>query len=171
MAKKPETRFKDSVNGKLPITLYNQSTYTPYSSGTPDHYYEDSKHLWVEYKFLPKIPAQGVLISDLLSTLQLQWAIRALYNGQPWSCIVGTGTGRQARGAWFTSVTHRLTRDTPLLTKEELAAWICQRVDWQNRPSPIFDLLKKSLERSASRTKCRPTATGSRRKRASAEAS
>lgn len=166
MARKPEAVFKEGVHRHLPPKeqLYRQSMYTPYGSGTPDHYYEaPKKHLWVEYKFLDKVPLKGTTVGALLSPQQLEWAKRAIRNNQPWACIVGVGRGREGKGFVASTLHEVLNCSTVLLTKEEIAAWICLSVGLSIPRSKTSSSPKKSPARSVSRTKCRPTATDSQR--------
>lgn len=71
MSKKPETTFIASVHKHLPKELHREKMNNPYSSGTPDVYYSGMKaDLWIEYKFIPRIPAHDTTeIKIDLSTL------------------------------------------------------------------------------------------------------
>lgn len=52
MAQKPEAKYKAKVHKHLPEYVYHQGMYTPFSAGTPDHWYSGIEgDLWVEYKW------------------------------------------------------------------------------------------------------------------------
>jgi hypothetical protein len=163
VAKKPEAIFKDGVHKQLPPkeVVYRQSMFTGFSNGTPDHYYEAKSHLWIEYKWLEKVPLKGTTPRELLSAQQLEWAKRALKSNQPWACVTGVGRGKEARGVICGALDDEITRGTPLITKEEIANWICQCVGAPNRRSTASSLQPRSPARSARRTKCPRTDMGS----------
>jgi hypothetical protein len=163
VAKKPEASFKDGIHKQLPPkeVVYRQSMFTGFSNGTPDHYYEAKHHLWIEYKWMEKVPLKGTTPRELLSAQQLEWAKRALKNKQPWACVIGFGRGKEARGVIRLSLDVVINRATTLLDKEGIATWICQYVDAPNRRSTASSLQPRSPARSARRTKCPRTDTGS----------
>lgn len=88
---KPEATFVTYINNRIDRDLHRQSMYTPYSSGTPDCYYE-AKHkaLWVEYKFERQMP--GIYrLSKKVSSLQIIWLNRAYLNGINVYVVTGFG--------------------------------------------------------------------------------
>ena len=58
MSAKPENTFIGSVHKKFGVKKpYFEKMYNPLRSGTPDVYYSgDAGQLWIEYKFIPRIP-------------------------------------------------------------------------------------------------------------------
>lgn len=95
MSRKPETRFIGSVHKYLPKELHREKMNNPYSSGTPDVYYSGNKgDLWIEYKFIPSIPARDTtaIIVDL-STLQKEWLFNRNKEGRSVMVIVGCPEG------------------------------------------------------------------------------
>ena len=93
---KPENAFIQKVNKHLPRTVFAEKTNNPFRGGIPDVYYESWQgFLWVEYKFVEKLPKEYV---PNLSALQLQWLRRAVSNNIPCCVITGIGKGRGAKG-------------------------------------------------------------------------
>jgi hypothetical protein len=100
MAKGPELTFKNAVNRKLtcPI-LHNQTTYTPYYSGTPDHWYSGNHDLWVEYKFNGSVPTKIVRSWEtLLEPAQYRWCNRRSQEGRNVWVVCGYTNGRNGKG-------------------------------------------------------------------------
>lgn len=112
MASKPETTFIASVNRLLPLKRLKmcasvrtdthktkwigyEKMNNPYSSGTADSWYSGKGgDLWIEYKFLPRIPQRGsVSPTKLLSALQLQWLTERYEEGRNVAVIIGCPTG------------------------------------------------------------------------------
>jgi hypothetical protein len=100
----------------------------PYRGGTADVWYDGAKDLWVEYKFMPKVPKRGTILADL-SALQLRWLRGRYDNGRHVAVILGSPIG----GVVLEHLTweHALTPDefaNVVKTKQELAAWIIAAV-------------------------------------------
>lgn len=97
MAQKPETVFITSVHKHLPPKplLHREKMNNPYSSGTADVWYSGSKSdLWIEYKFLPRIPQRGsVKPLDLLTALQAEWLKGRHQEGRNVAVIIGCPAG------------------------------------------------------------------------------
>jgi hypothetical protein len=93
MAAKPETNFIHRIHRILPRSIYREKMYNPLRRGTPDVWYSGPKHdIWVEYKYISKIPA--ILRPDeLLSPLQREWILRRLEEGRSIWVIVGSPMG------------------------------------------------------------------------------
>ena len=67
--------------------------YNPLRRGTPDVWYSGNKgDLWVEYKWLPKLP-KLIRTRDLLSPLQLMWIEARHDEGRTVWVIVGSPEG------------------------------------------------------------------------------
>ena len=73
MAIKPENQFISGVHKHLPLDVYHMKTNNPYIAGIPDCYYSGpGGDLWIEYKFIPKLPTRVPIVVNL-SALQLHW--------------------------------------------------------------------------------------------------
>ena len=97
MSLKPETVFYTSVHKHLPpaVELHREKMNNPYSSGTPDFWFSGSRtDLWIEYKFLQRIPVKApIVVAKLLSRLQLDWLQKRSKEGRNVAVIVGCSTG------------------------------------------------------------------------------
>lgn len=128
MAKKPENTFIASVHKYLKDTHY-EKMYNPYRSGTPDVWYSGkSRDLWVEYKYIPKIPKTKSFVPDL-SARQLEWLNNRYAEGRHVAVIVGTPEGAvlYTNGAWNYSLTETGIREN-LRTRKEVADWISSEI-------------------------------------------
>jgi len=67
----------------------------PYSSGTADDWYSGRLNdLWVEYKYIPRVPQRGsVQIAKLFSVLQHQWLSGRHREGRNVAAIIGCPAG------------------------------------------------------------------------------
>ena len=89
MSRGPEAHFKSGINTFAKNFIYVESMANPYRRGTPDVYYEGPKGcLWVEYKFLKRIPSQ-FYYTDILSPFQVKWIKRAISNNVKCAIVVG----------------------------------------------------------------------------------
>jgi hypothetical protein len=97
MSAKPENTFIASVHKHLPLKnkLHREKMNNPYSSGTADVWYSgDAGDLWIEYKFLPRLPQRGVVDpTKLLTALQLQWLNGRYDEGRNVAVVIGCPTG------------------------------------------------------------------------------
>jgi hypothetical protein len=102
-----------------------------YVGGIPDVWYSGmGGDLWVEYKYLPKLPVRVPIDPmKLLSPLQQKWLRDRKMEGRPVAVVIGCPTG----GVIF----ENLEWEAPLTSKEftsliyskkELADWIVSRV-------------------------------------------
>ena len=133
MASKPENTFRGGVHKYLPRELHHEKMNNPYSSGTADDWYSGSKaDLWVEYKFLPKIPqrANVWLVNPdvkkpMLSKLQELWLRGRHVEGRAVAVIIGCPEGgiilRNLQ--WERSISPQTFKDN-LLSRKELALWL-----------------------------------------------
>lgn len=129
MSAKPETTFITSVHKHLPLKskLHREKMNNPYSSGTADVWYSGSGgDLWVEYKFIPRIPQRGVVDPvKLLTPLQLQWLDGRYDEGRNVGVIIGCSTGGVLLRdrLWWTELTP--AQFTSLIrSRSDLAEWI-----------------------------------------------
>lgn len=95
MAKKPETTFIESVHRHLPANIHREKMNNPYSSGTADVWYSGCKNdLWLEYKFLPRVPQRGIVDpAKLLSALQVRWLNGRYDEGRTVGVCIGCPDG------------------------------------------------------------------------------
>lgn len=98
MSGKPETRFYSAVHKLLPSTLHREKMHNVYRGGTADVWYSgNADDLWVEYKWLPKVPKKALIRLDkLLSPVQLLWLRGRYEEGRNVVVILGT-----PEGAWI----------------------------------------------------------------------
>jgi hypothetical protein len=98
LASKPETTFYRSVHKLLGKDVYKEKMYNPLRGGTPDVWYSGKTgDLWVEYKWLAKVPKKApIRINKLLSPLQLIWIERRYEEGRNVAVVLGT-----PEGAWI----------------------------------------------------------------------
>lgn len=125
MAVKPENNFIQKVHKRLPPSVYRMKTHNPYVAGVPDCYYSGTKDaLWVEYKFVPRLPAR-VPLDINLSALQRAWLVGRHNEGRNVAVIVGSPEG--AVILRVTDLPDALTTEQfrkDMLTIEEVALWL-----------------------------------------------
>jgi len=134
MSQKPENTFRASVHRYLPETVQHDKMNNPYSSGVADDLYCGNRaDLWIEYKFLPKIPVRAeVDPSKLLSSLQALW-INEKYKRivgsreRQIAVVVGCPDGGVvfADQSWMHAISAKAFREK-LVSRRELAQWIVQ---------------------------------------------
>lgn len=132
MNKGPETRFIQQVNRYLSLDVHREKIHNPYRGGTPDFYYEAKPEMmWVEYKFLTKVPPT-VDCTDtdrMLSALQQLWLERAHKNGRQTAVIVGWEKGGVIfEGLDWKQSIERDDFESRTKSKKEIAAWLRSRV-------------------------------------------
>lgn len=126
---KPENTFIRGVHKHLPVSIYHEKMNNPFRAGTPDVWYSGpGSDLWVEYKYLQRIPKKAEITADL-SPRQLQWLNARYDQGRNVAVIVGSPEGGIVleNGAWehsFCPVAFR----SMLLSRQELAGWITDKV-------------------------------------------
>lgn len=127
MSRKPETIFKGAVN-KLLRDVFKQSNVGSMMalSGVPDMYYDGpNDDLWVEYKYNPTLPRDGIVVGAY-TPLQLHWMERRYNNRVTHQNVVGI-VGLPGRIACiqhtpeFWRVGTLLTTAIPI---PEVACWI-----------------------------------------------
>lgn len=96
MASKPETNFRLKIEKRLPRMLHREKMNNPYRGGTADSWYSGrGGDLWVEYKFLPRVPQRGIIDAKRmdLTALQQQWLRGRYEEGRNVAVICGTLVG------------------------------------------------------------------------------
>ena len=67
--------------------------HNAFRGGTPDVWYSGpGGDLWVEYKWIAKIPKSGIIVPNL-SALQLDWLTKRRLEGRNVLVVVGTPKG------------------------------------------------------------------------------
>ena len=88
-----EAKFTQKVNKSLTNKVYTWKISDRFTSGIPDSYYSgNSGDLWVEYKFLKRVPKSLFLLKNL-SELQKKWLLSRHKEGRPVAVIVGYEDG------------------------------------------------------------------------------
>ena len=135
MASKPETVFYESVHRHLPM-FHREKMNNPYRGGTADWWYSAARDLWIEYKFLPRLPQRGsVWLCDdsvkqpMLSRLQQRWLRGRHEEGRNVGVIVGCPTGGVILRdlAWEEPLDVSYFRSL-ILPRQKVADWIAQEV-------------------------------------------
>lgn len=122
---KPESRFINSVNEKLPRPVHREKMHNVYRGGTFDVWYSGSKaDLWIEYKWIARVPKRGRVV-PAMSPLQLQWGKGRNAEGRNVLVVVGCPVGAviMRPNQWEEGVTAMEFKRI-LVTKSALAAWI-----------------------------------------------
>lgn len=77
----------------------------PYTGGIPDYWYSGKRDLWVEYKYLPKVPVRKIVKPlEMLSALQIDWINGRSAEGRSIVVIIGCPDGGVvlSNGMWNT---------------------------------------------------------------------
>ena len=138
MASKPETSFSLSVHRHLPPLkeLYREKMNNPYHGGTPDWWYSGRKDLWLEHKFLPRVPQKGnvwlcnpSVKQPILSRLQQDWLNSRYKEGRNVGVLVGCPLGGVILRdlSWEDEIPVTLFRSL-ILSRQSVADWIAQEV-------------------------------------------
>lgn len=131
MATKPENTFRASVHKYLPSKLHHEKMNNPYSSGTADDWFSGNRaDLWVEYKFLSKIPKVIYLTNPdvkqpMLSKLQEMWLRGRYEEGRNVCVIIGCPDGGMVvkHLAWEQPITCTEFREH-LISRKDIATQI-----------------------------------------------
>lgn len=128
MSTKPENRFIAAVHRRIP-QVYAEKMSNPWRSGTPDVWYSgDQGDLWIEYKFIERIPRSEKILPDL-TPLQSRWLNNRFDEGRNVAVVLGTPTGGviYRNKEWLTPMGHEALAGR-LESKEEVARWILSQV-------------------------------------------
>lgn len=138
MAQGPETRFIEGVHRYLEDT-HAEKMHNPYRRGTPDVFYSGMKgDIWVEYKFIAKIPAKANMLPDL-SQPQQEWCEARYREGRTVYVITGSPAG----GVIFRDLEWMRPMEASefrrrLLSKKDIALWIIDQVGVAACPSSLI---------------------------------
>lgn len=131
MSTKPETRFYTAVHRLLPKSIHREKMANPYRGGTADVWYSGTADdLWVEYKWLAKVPVRAnIRVYDLLSPLQLQWLRDRRQEGRNVIVILGSPDGAWVYefGTWEADLPVDVFKHGAR-TKQQVADYIRSRV-------------------------------------------
>ena len=123
---KPENQFIAGVHKYLNPLVYRMKTNNPYVAGIPDCYYSGSAaDLWVEYKFVPKVPVRAD-IAVTCSPLQIAWLEGRAKEGRTVAVIIGCPDGGVILEI-AAGVPHTITNAdfrAKLQTRAAIAAWV-----------------------------------------------
>ena len=99
--------------------------------GVPDVWYSGKKKdLWLEYKFIPKIPSKPeTLITPALSQLQLAWLEDRHAEGRNVGVVVGSPKGGvvMLNKSWECGISSANFCKS-LMSRKELATWVYNAV-------------------------------------------
>lgn len=131
MSTKPETRYYTAIHKLLPKGLHREKMNNPYRSGTADVWYSgNDDDLWVEYKFITKVPKQAPIWMDkMLSPLQMDWLERRYLEGRNVVVILGSpdkGYVFETPKMWQDCLLPDELRERGL-TKQQVADYIWRR--------------------------------------------
>jgi len=138
---KPESTFIASVHRKITGPRpWIEKNHNAYRGGTPDVFYSgDEGCMWVEYKWLDKIPLKA-LILPALSPLQRDWLAGRKREGRFVAVVVGCPEGGViyiTPKTWNAPLTPAQFRKR-LLHRTQIAIWISlevgARCDISSRP-------------------------------------
>jgi hypothetical protein len=125
---KPENRFIGSVHRYLPRT-YAEKMNNPWRAGTADVWYSgDRGDLWVEYKFIERIPRSAEILPDL-TPRQKRWLNNRFDEGRNVAVVLGTPTGGviYRNKEWMRPLDH-VTFAGLIVPRDEIARWIYSQV-------------------------------------------
>lgn len=135
MAAKPETNFSNAVRASLPDGIYSMKNSNDYTSGIPDLWFSGKGgDLWVEMKFVPKLPKRvPIRPYELLSHLQRKWLRERYEEGRNVAVIIGCKRKSRLEGivlrdlAWEKDIAPE-DYDALILSKSKLASFIQEQV-------------------------------------------
>ena len=125
---KPENRFIESVHRHLPRT-YAEKMNNPWRAGTADVWYSgDRGDLWIEYKFIERIPRSTEILPDL-TPRQKRWLNNRFDEGRNVAVVLGTPTGGviYRNKEWMRPLDH-VTLAGLIVPRDEIARWIFSQV-------------------------------------------
>lgn len=125
---KPENRFIGSVHRYLPRT-YAEKMNNPWRAGTADVWYSgDRGDLWIEYKFIERIPRSAEILPDL-TPRQKRWLNNRFDEGRNVAVVLGTPTGGviYRNKEWMRPLDH-VTFAGLIVPRDEIARWIYSQV-------------------------------------------
>lgn len=127
-ATKPENTFIAGVHRHLPQTYFEKMN-NPWRSGTADVWYSgDRGDLWIEYKFIEKLPRSEEIIPNL-TPRQRQWLNNRHDEGRNIAVVLGTHDGGVIyRDKEWSRPFSDTALSELLVPKREIARWIFSQV-------------------------------------------
>ena len=124
MSSGPENRYIASIHRLLPDAVYREKMHNPYRGGTFDVWYSGQiADIWIEYKWVNKLPKNGILVPEL-SELQKKWGRGRSKEGRHVYVVVGSPIGGVifiAPDAWEAGIGEC---SKLLLDKKQVASFI-----------------------------------------------
>lgn len=126
--RKPENTFIDSVHRFFPDkeVPHREKMNNPYRSGTADVWYSGLHgDVWVEYKYLPKLPQKSTTLLADCSALQLKWLRARHAEGRNVHVIIGCPAGGVILSGleWEESILIS-EFNKRLITRQAIAEWL-----------------------------------------------
>ena len=101
----------------------------PWRAGTADVWYSGNRgDLWVEYKFIERIPRSAKILPDL-TPRQRRWLNTRFDEGRNVAVVLGTPTGGviYRNKEWLIPMSH-IALAARVVPKDEVARWIYSQV-------------------------------------------
>ena len=131
MATKPETTYTRGVHKHL--QSYYEKTNNPFRSGTADVWYSGALgDLWIEYKFIERIPKNSEILPEVTQR-QAQWLSNRYIEGRNIAVVLGSPEGGVVYHGtgWLDPITPAEFRKR-MISKEAVAQWIYGQVGAQS---------------------------------------
>jgi hypothetical protein len=126
MSSGPENRLIKAIHGRLPKEMHAEKMHNPYRGGTADCWYSGSaSDLWVEYKYINKVPVKA-RVKPNLSELQKIWLKGRYGEGRRVFVAVGCPEGvalLQNPKDWEEGVPAKTFKGL-IMTRNDFADWI-----------------------------------------------
>ena len=126
----PETRFYTAIHKLLPKSIHREKMHSVYRGGTADVWYSGNlDDLWVEYKWIAKLPKKALIRLDReLTPLQQRWLLGRHEEGRNIVVILGTPEGAWVfEGAAWTEPLDPKAIRTLEISKRNVADYIEKR--------------------------------------------
>ena len=133
---KPENTFIRAIHRNLPRT-YAEKMNNPWRAGTADVWYSGNRgDLWVEYKYIERIPRSSAILPDL-TPRQKRWLNSRYDDGRNVAVILGLPTGGVIyRDKDWMNPKDRETLAGLVVPKDEISRWIYAQVGDSGCPCP-----------------------------------
>ena len=108
---------------------YAEKMNNPWRAGTADVWYSgDRGDLWIEYKFIERIPRSAEILPDL-TPRQQRWLNNRFDEGRNVAVVLGTPTGGviYRNKEWMRPLDH-VTLSGLIVPRDEIARWIFSQV-------------------------------------------
>lgn len=126
MSRKPENTFISGVHRQKALKkVYSEKMSNPWRAGTADVWYSgELGDIWIEYKYLPKVPKSKAILPDL-SPRQRKWLRDRWTEGRSVAVVLGHPDGAYV----YLNCTWEDEQDSTALiegsiSRSQLAEWI-----------------------------------------------